>query len=135
MLKPIRDLSRDELEEIVHTARAGLFRTEEWDWDANKSVSGADFVDLMLVAMAKHGLVPEPPFDKQILTIEVRGGVVTDVRNLPEGYCYELDDTDNDGDGDWDLDETIQRSNEIADEQQRRDEKPGTYPHLQDPSN
>jgi len=36
-------------------------------------------------------VIPEP---ENTITIEVEGGVVTDVRNLPKGWDYELIDHD-----------------------------------------
>ena len=46
----------------------------------------------------KHGVV-DPDYEclecEQVITVEVLGGCVVDVKGLPEGWVYEIEDHDN----------------------------------------
>ena len=64
-----------------------------------KGVSGQRYYtmeDKIVDIVAEHIAHPHNPPKprKHLITIEVEGGCVTDVRGLPEGWLYELDDHD-----------------------------------------
>jgi hypothetical protein len=53
------DLSRKQLERIVDAVQVLLwFDTEEAEWDYDKEVNGADFVDVVAAIMSEAGLEP-----------------------------------------------------------------------------
>ena len=68
-VRKVRTLSREALIEIVEYARDGLYldmdaRGREF-YSLDKPVSGADYIDHVVLVLEKHGLVPEESNDEE----------------------------------------------------------------------